>query len=86
VLGQKIDVEKMSLAEADSLALSMGKEVTAICNEAFLKVNELLGQYGLKAKISIVFDELPNESKNLADVPKKRGRKAVNANLKKERA
>ena len=72
---RKVDVNKLTMEEADNLSAQIGEKVREICDEAAAKVNAILKIYGMSAKIAIAFDELPENMANNIGLPKKRGRK-----------
>jgi hypothetical protein len=48
---RKVDVNKLSIEQADALSVQIGKEISKIMDEANLKCNQLLGIYGLETQI-----------------------------------
>lgn len=48
---RKIDINAMSLAQAEALSAQIGKEIAKIMDEANLKCNELLNIYGMQTQI-----------------------------------
>ena len=56
---RKVDVNKLSTEEADQLGVQIGDKVRGICDEAALKINQILGVYGMSAKIAIAFETVP---------------------------
>jgi hypothetical protein len=49
---RKIDVEKLSIDQADALSAQIGVAIGKIMDEANLKCNQLLNIYGLQTQIS----------------------------------
>lgn len=82
---RKIDITKMTPDEVDNLSVQIGSKVRQICDEAADRINAILTVYGMeKAKIAISFGNLREERAAELKVPKKRGRKPKQNNLKEE--
>ncbi len=60
---RKIDLKKMPSTEVEQLSVQIGDKVRLICDEAAVKVNQILAIYGMSAKIAIQFDEAPQTEK-----------------------
>jgi hypothetical protein len=55
---RKVDVEKLSIDEADQLSEQIGTRTREICDDAANKINAILNIYGLQAKIAIAIEPL----------------------------
>jgi hypothetical protein len=49
---RKVDVNSLSITQADALSVQIGKEIAKIMDEANLKCNELLKIYSLETSIA----------------------------------
>ena len=49
---RKIDVDKLTIEQAEKLSEQIGKEISKIMDDANSSCNKLLGVYGLQTKIS----------------------------------
>ena len=58
---RKVDIEKMSMEEADRLSQMLGAKLRGMLDEAAEKANSLLRIYGMKCKIAYVIEGLPPE-------------------------
>ena len=58
---RKIDVNGLTIEEADRLSSQIGNKVRDICDEAAVKINTILKIYGMSAKLAIVFDEISKD-------------------------
>lgn len=52
-----ININNLSIEEAESLSSQIGDKVREISDEATNKINDLLNIYGMKAKFSLVIEE-----------------------------
>lgn len=48
---RKVDINSMTLEQADALSAQIGKEIAKIMDEANLKCNALLNIYGMQTQI-----------------------------------
>lgn len=48
---RKVDIESMSVEQAEALSMQIGREIARIMDEANLKCNELLNIYGMQTQI-----------------------------------
>lgn len=72
----------MSAEQIDNISEQIGEKIRVICDEASVKVNDILKIYGASAKIAIAFDGLPKDKSNKTKASAKKPRKAKQANLK----
>lgn len=70
---RKVDVEKLSIEQADILSQQIGKEIARIMDEANIKCNQILNIYGLQTQIGYQIKPLNEKTE---EKPKKRGRKS----------
>lgn len=74
---RKLDVEKLTLEQADALSVQISEKVKEINDKAINEANRFLNVYGMEAKMVIVIDKIG------AFAPKKpkKTRKKKEANL-----
>jgi hypothetical protein len=73
---RKVEINKLDKEQINQLGIMISEKINQICTGAAEEVNKILSVYGLNAKMSILFEELPkNESMQVTNLPKKRGRK-----------
>lgn len=60
---RSIDINKLTIEQADELSAQIGEKVRNICDESAVKINEILAIYGMKALVAIQFEPLKQESK-----------------------
>lgn len=58
---RKVDVNKLTVEQADQLSMQIGKEISKIMDEANTNCNKLLGIYGLQTKISYEIVKIDKE-------------------------
>ena len=61
---RKIDIQKLSPAQAEELSLQIGQVIGNIMNEANTKCNQILNVYGLQTQIQyniLKIDEKPKK-------------------------
>ncbi len=68
---RKIDVNAMTLEQADRLSVEIGKELAKIMDEANLKCNEMLNIYGLQTKIHYKIVQIGEKTEKKAKSPKR---------------
>lgn len=61
---RSIDINKLSLEQADLLSQQIGEKVRKICDKSAEEINEILAIYGMKAKVAIAFESLNQEPKD----------------------
>ena len=74
---RKIDVNQMTIEQADQLQKQLASEMARIMDEANTKCNEMLNIYGLQTKINYQIiqiaektEETPKKRKSVKKVPK----------------
>lgn len=75
---RSLDINKLSVEEADRLSAQIGDKVTKITDEACAKANELLNIYGMKAIMQIVFEPINKEEPKAPKKTRGRPKKADN--------
>lgn len=60
---RKVDVDKLSVEQAEKLSKQIGQEVAKIMDEANSKCNKLLNIYGLQTSIGYEIVEMDKKSK-----------------------
>lgn len=79
---RKVDVEKLTPEQADSLSVQLGEKIKEINDKTITEINRYLIVYGMEAKSQIVIGKL-GEFDEKVEIPKKlkKPRKKKEANL-----
>jgi hypothetical protein len=54
---KKLDVEKLDVEKLEQISDQIGESIKVIIDKSIEDVNEILKQYGMKAKMQVVIEE-----------------------------
>lgn len=60
---RKINVDSLSLEQADALSAQIGKEIARIMDEANIRCNAILNIYGMETKIGYKLTKIGKKTK-----------------------